>query len=137
VSCLLTSCDVALQLAIKTNDIKDSITIYTNQYLLPATHRITSPPNHFPATHRNDNNYNKIVIQVPVKDNLQIMFLYGFGYWSDEVISNYSSNIDSIIIKNRHGKFELNNRTAIETYLKSRRKGIFRNVMSIKSNYKK
>ncbi|NAS31709.1 hypothetical protein GTQ40_12050 [Flavobacteriaceae bacterium R38] len=117
-SFLLFGCDPALMLMVEAEKAEDtSVTIYADKTFFPD--RIHLP-------YEKENKDEKTIIRVPWTDsikNYKRNFSYGIGIWSDELVSNLSEHIDSIILKNSSGILKINKKTDIETYLLKNRRG--------------
>lgn len=123
---LFQACDPARVLIIKAaNKPNISVTVYANKNILPLQ---------FP--YHPDSAAQKITIQVPADTvpKREKLFLYGIGGWgNDQLLSDFSKNIDSIILITNKGKTALTTQASIHHYLLKHRSGFAKHVLTIEA----
>jgi hypothetical protein len=119
------SCDPARILIVKSsNKPNSSVEIYANKNLQA-------------LANANGKENGQAVIKIPTNEipvKRDTAFYFGFGGWrEDESISQFSRTIDSIIIQSNNGKVVLNKQEEINSYLLKHRRGLFKQVLTIKA----
>lgn len=119
---ILSACDPAQILTVKTHNEGDSVFVYGQRRILP---------------HHGEEATDRIVIHVPFTDSLtqtKKTFLYGIGGWHDDAVENLAACIDSIRIVTDEKETLLNSQEEIRQYLLHHRSGIARHVLTIEAD---
>lgn len=124
IAILIQSCDPARILVLKASKNPDvSVTVYGNNKILPGPH---------------EKENEKIVIKIPATGTSatrDTVFYYGFGGWpKSKFMTEFSKNIDSIIIINSNSKIVLDNLPDITNYLSKHRHGFAKRILTIEDN---
>jgi len=113
-------CDPAITLIVKSAHKPNlSVTIYANGNILPG---YLHPPE-------------KLVLSIPTTEphrKYDTTFRYGLGGWSDDHVSSFAQNVDSIVFMSSSGKKVLKNQSDIQEYLLKQRHGFGKSVITIK-----
>ena len=116
-------CDPARILIIDSGKkLNASVTVYSNKSIYP----------HYDGGVEANQS---MVVRVPPLDSMaqrKQRFYYGFGVWSPEEVSSFSSGIDSIVFTGSKQTWSLQTFDEIKAYLLKHRGGILKNSMKIK-----
>lgn len=113
----LAGCDPAKLLVVEAERKGTSVTLYLSKGVVPQA-----------SIKDSDTTF----IRVPSNDILKKKYHFGLGGWSDTSVGQFASGIDSIVIENGKSQILLRDRLEIESFLKKRRSGYAKAVLTIK-----